>query len=210
MFVGPKARTFLAMLPPVDQSTQELPLTLRDTHGAQTDLERLVMADLWENGLLTLSRSDAAFGTQPVALPERDLVHTCDIESVQFTARDVVRFVSSCIVATYRLKVCTIEATVARLQRRKHLRAAQHTSATRVRRLVSLYRRLRPLYPRDFLCLFDSLSLIEFLAKYRCYPNMIFAVRLDPWYAHCWVQYEDLALNQDSDDAHTYLPLMSV
>jgi hypothetical protein len=37
-------------------------------------------------------------------------------------------------------------------------------------------------------CLFNSLFLIQFLACYRVYPDWYFGVRLNEFYAHCWIQ----------------------
>jgi hypothetical protein len=60
--------------------------------------------------------------------------------------------------------------------------------------LTHIYHSLRPLYPRDYLCLFDSLALIEFLSYWEIFPNWVFGVLIDPFKAHCWVQDGKLVL----------------
>jgi hypothetical protein len=37
-------------------------------------------------------------------------------------------------------------------------------------------------------CLRNSLTLLEFLAKYDVYPRCVFGVKRDPFAAHAWVQ----------------------
>jgi hypothetical protein len=69
---------------------------------------------------------------------------------------------------------------------------------------------LRPLYPRDYLCLFDSLALIEFLAQHGLYPTWVFGVTSDPFMAHCWVQEGDTLLNDTVAHVGQFVPLMTV
>jgi hypothetical protein len=87
-----------------------------------------------------------------------------------------------------------------------------HNTATlaEIRGVVLLYNKLRPLFPRNYLCLFDSISLLKFLSLYDYHPDIIFAVKLDPWNAHCWLQYGTVTLNESLAEACTYLPIMSV
>ncbi len=77
-------------------------------------------------------------------------------------------------------------------------------------RLVAVFNSLRPIYPRDYLCLFDSLALLEFLRRYRVLANWIFAVSADPFYAHCWVQIGQVLLNDTLERTSRYRPIMCV
>jgi hypothetical protein len=69
---------------------------------------------------------------------------------------------------------------------------------------------LRAFFPVKFLCLFDSLALIEFLSCYGLFPAWTFAVRIEPWAAHCWVQQGDYLFNEEIEEAEDYMPIMSV
>lgn len=76
--------------------------------------------------------------------------------------------------------------------------------------LIAAFKDLRPLYPRPYLCLFDSLALLEFLASYRCFPQIVFGVIADPFQAHCWLQEGDAVLNDDFERISKYKPIVSM
>jgi hypothetical protein len=80
----------------------------------------------------------------------------------------------------------------------------------RVRSLVSVFDRLRLFYPRSYLCLFDSLALIHFLAQFDVYPDWVFGVNADPFEAHCWVQAGNVVLNDTLARVSAFTPIMYV
>ena len=69
---------------------------------------------------------------------------------------------------------------------------------------------VRPWYPRNRVCLFDSLALILYLGRHGIHASWIFAVREDPFAAHCWVQYRETTLNDHLDRTRLYKPIMAV
>jgi hypothetical protein len=79
-----------------------------------------------------------------------------------------------------------------------------------IERLVQTFMTLRPLSSRSYLCMFDSLALIEFLSLFSVFPNWIFGVKTDPFYAHCWVQYDNVILNDTVEAVAQYTPIMSI
>ena len=80
----------------------------------------------------------------------------------------------------------------------------------RVGTLTRCFHEIRPWYPRDRLCLFDSLALTLYLRRQSLRTRWIFGVREDPFAAHCWVQYGSIVLNEHIDRAHLYTPIMAV
>ncbi len=76
--------------------------------------------------------------------------------------------------------------------------------------LAERFRAIRPWFPRNYLCLFDSLALTLLLRRRGIRASWIFAVREDPFAAHCWVQYGDLVLNEHLDRTRVYTPIMTV
>jgi hypothetical protein len=80
----------------------------------------------------------------------------------------------------------------------------------RARSLVAAFERLRLFYPRPYLCLFDSLALIHFLARFQVYPDWVFGVSADPFEAHCWVQAGSLVLNDTMERVSSFTPIMYV
>lgn len=79
-----------------------------------------------------------------------------------------------------------------------------------LRRQLAIFRRLRPWYPRSYLCLWDSLALLEFLAARRHFPDWIYGVQVEPFGAHCWLQVGDKVLNEDTEYAQQFVPIMLV
>lgn len=211
MLLGVKAAAFRSMLSGAGDSPQELSLASALVPPEQRELRRNLVQELLDNELLTLRVRDAAPARPIIPPPEDKLIMQNDDYRAPPRAGDIWRFVVSCTIAACRLKLQPIERIIRTLERRKLVNRISACRPTRdIRSLISLFNRLRPSYPRDFLCLFDSLSLVEFLARYHHFPNLIFAVRLAPWTAHCWVQQGTLAINQDVDEVSDYWPIMSI
>jgi hypothetical protein len=63
-------------------------------------------------------------------------------------------------------------------------------------------RRLVPYAPN---CLTDSLALVRWLG--RSGASLVFGVKLEPFSAHCWVQLDDLLLNDRADTAAQFQPV---
>lgn len=170
-----------------------------------------LVSDLSKSTLITSDQNTAAFRRKPIQLPDRNLMESQEFTDTHISTHDFLRFVNACFVSKTRLKFSTLERIIHIIDRRKvNCHSTTSMDLNGLRRVTAIYRRLRPLIPWDYLCLFDSLSLIEFLAYYQLFPSWVFAVRLDPWAAHCWVQHEGLAVNEDADVTQTFLPIMTV
>lgn len=212
MFLGAKACAFRSLLSRTKDSYDRV-IALDDSeHVEDAELRRHVTHELLQNRLLI--PYDGEVGAPIplcIPLPERALLEPQDAERPTIALRDVWQFIVSCLVARLRLTCASIEVTVRAVEHRnRNGRSRSPFNPDEARRLLRIYNRLRPLIPKDFLCLYDSLSILEFLARYDCFPSWIFAVQLEPWTAHCWVQYETVAFNQDVDEARSYLPLVAV
>ncbi|HEV2271374.1 MAG TPA: lasso peptide biosynthesis B2 protein [Steroidobacteraceae bacterium] len=212
MLVGAKARVFKSILTTTASTPQRIIVNdCRDTDNRCSVVADLIK-ELLANKLITTAIPPA---TSPpptdIPTPDSSFLESQDSAATGVDVRDVVRFFSSCLIAKFRLKFSSIESIVGSVDKR---RRAQNPRAQldlgKARRLVYIYYRLRPLLPQSYLCLFDSITLLTFLSKYDCFPSWVFAVRLEPWEAHCWVQYETVAFNEYTDRARAYLPLMVV
>jgi hypothetical protein len=121
-------------------------------------------------------------------------------------------FFLGCATASRQLGRQRFESIITSIQARK---AAQHTAArpfdfNRAQPLLALFASLRLLYPRPYLCLFDSLALVHFLARFDLYPDWVFGVRADPFEAHCWVQAGSVVLNDTVERVSALTPIMSI
>jgi Transglutaminase-like superfamily len=174
--------------------------------------EDSTVAELIANGLLT---SDARKGKPIQATraprPDRHLLECGSPSARSVGAGHLWHFILSCAVAAYRLRFHHIQRTVAGVS---HRRASAHLGQTvdsdKGRELVKIFNALRALFPRGYLCLFDSLALLEFLARYHIYPSWIFAVRQELWGAHCWVQEGTTVFNEEIEETDEYIPIMMV
>ncbi|MDB6088903.1 MAG: hypothetical protein JWN85_1687, partial [Gammaproteobacteria bacterium] len=99
------------------------------------------------------------------------------------------------------LKWRPIKSVIRAAQARKRARAsASEMDVGTARELVSAFIHLRPLFfTSRQACLLDSLTLINFLARYRIFPQWVFGVKSDPFYAHCWVQQGGFVFNDTPD-----------
>lgn len=113
--------------------------------------------------------------------------------------------------ASRQLRDQPFESTVAFVRSRKERASpARPFDLEPARSTLSAFDSLRLFYPRPYLCLFDSLALIHFLARFGLYPHWVFGVRADPFEAHCWVQAGSAVLNDTLERVSAFTPIMYV
>jgi hypothetical protein len=124
----------------------------------------------------------------------------------------IARFFLACARADWRLRKRKLRRTLARIEQRR-IRSRSTAAVNDIQDIVGLmaaFKDLRPLYPRPYLCLFDSLALLEFLAGYHSFPRIVFGVVADPFHAHCWLQEGNMVLNDDLERIGHYKPILSL
>ena len=169
------------------------------------------MLELLNNGLVTTDPlSGREMAPTGVALAEDSLVDVDTIFDSHPTAGHILRFLAACAAAAVELRCLHVARVVHRIARRKSAMAGGPLDVASARELTAVFLKLRSFFPRDYLCLYDSLALIEFLAAYRIFPDWIFGIKLEPWAAHCWVQDRTLVFNEDVEQAASYTPIMAV
>jgi hypothetical protein len=52
--------------------------------------------------------------------------------------------------------------------------------------------------------------LVNFLAGYGVFPQWVFGVKTDPFYAHCWVQQGSFVFNDTPDYIRGFSPILVV
>ena len=68
---------------------------------------------------------------------------------------------------------------------------------------------LSPWLPIEGECLVRSALLVSFLRRMGLAADWVFAVRLWPFSAHCWVQVGDVCLNDDAERLVPFTPIFS-
>jgi hypothetical protein len=122
----------------------------------------------------------------------------------------VVVFLRAIVTAWLRLRWQPLEKIVGGVGRERQ-RHGQAVDLTQLRDLTEIFRRLRPMvFTAHDHCLFESLTLIYFLARYRIHPHWVFGVQTSPFIAHCWLQQGEVACNDILDRIRRCTPIMLV
>lgn len=77
----------------------------------------------------------------------------------------------------------------------------------RVAEAARAFWRMAPWLPVEGECLVRSALLMRFLKQRGLEADWVFGVRLWPFMAHCWVQLDDLCLNDDVERLASYTPI---
>lgn len=205
-----KSVCHLLDLPPEEKDGgDEAPAYEDNTQVAQ------VIQDLIDNGLVTPDPNEgkrAEFVTQHSELNEMPSYFPG--EGPQVRIGDVVKFFKALLVTKLLLKFASMERIVTRVRRRKgrfNAQSGETPDEERLNELVETYKILKPMFVTvKGQCLFSSLFLIEFLACYRVYPNWYFGVRLNEFYAHCWVQDRNIIYDDFIKNTSANQPIMIV
>jgi hypothetical protein len=164
-------------------------------------------------GLLTEGIPPGKEATPVTAtVPMRELVSETDTSAGSRLGSWITFFTASAF-AKLALRTWPFERVIRRVKRRKELlgQNASPLDAERARKLVEAFTRYRVfLFSSKDECLYDSLALLEFLARYGIYPDWVFGVQTRPFAAHCWVQHGDIVFNDSVEHVSGYTPIMVV
>lgn len=188
----------------------EVPALPDEPTASPAEMNALI-ADLQSHGLITL---DPASGKPAELIPKpaelKELYGYAVDEAPPIRAVDVLRFFKALIIVKTMLRFASFERNIARVRKRKERNARRReTDPASIAEKIEVYKILKPLFVtvRDQ-CVFNSFFLIEFLASYRIYPSWHFGVRLNPFYAHCWVQEGDTVYDDFADTVGQNYPIM--
>jgi hypothetical protein len=181
--------------------------------SAEAGANRLIES-LISNGIITRDSTIGKSFTEPqYPVPERQMEPAEPIRQDKVSPLRFARFFLACATADWQLRTTALCRTLERVERRR-FRAEPappvNNDAALALRLVGVFKSLRPLYPRPYLCLFDSLALLEFLAGYHFFPRVVFGVVADPFQAHCWLQDGATVCNDDLERVGRYRPILSI
>lgn len=185
----------------------------KPTRAPSTDLFNSLSKSLAERGILTTIRSSGRKVEETVwPIASKNLIESDTKEISDITMSSISKFIYASFIASSRLRWQTLDQIVRSHRTRENKRRMIDKSLKKedVRKIVLIFRSLRPIYPRNYLCLYDSLALLEFLSFYRIYPRWVFGVIADPFHAHCWVEDDGLVYNDVTDRVRRYKPIMVV
>ena len=171
-----------------------------------------VAAALTEQGILCGPETSGKDATPVRATrPTRELLSADEYRSASLGSGTMLRFIAASLAAKAVLRRGPFEKVIERFKARKRLGApsAPPLDFDRARGLVESFFRLRVFFfSSKNECLFDSLALMNFLARYSIYPDWVFGVQARPFAAHCWVQQDDIVFNDTIEHVSGYTPIM--
>lgn len=183
---------------------------LSEAPAADHEQTRLVLRALVSKGLLADSETvGKAFAAVHVPVPTCSLLAGKPSSIPRSHPGHWASFLKASLKASAKLRLQSLERTVRGVEYRR-LRRTNSSSQDHdtLCELAAIFHHLRPYYVREYLCRFDSLALIEFLAGYCQFPDWIFGVRSEPFGAHCWVQENDWVLNDSVEYVSQFTPIM--
>ena len=189
---------------------------LRDLSFAEQAVQKPESVDalkeLLNGGLLITDQSNAKrLCSTKTELAMESLIDPEAMPRARLGVLQLWRFIAACTAAATRLRWGRLESTVKSVERRKNRHySTKSFDMDRARELTAVFQTLRSFFPRDYLCLYDSLALLEFLARHQVFPTWIFGVKLEPWAAHCWVQEGQCVFNEGVEEAAGYTPIMAI
>jgi hypothetical protein len=185
---------------------------LNSPSSSEEDTNALIDS-LISNGIIT---DDPTFGKSfaesPYLAPDDQLESPNAAQSAKTPFLLEAQFFLACGATDWRLRTMSFSRVLAMIVRRKRRAKSSNAvyNSALASSIIGAFNALRPLYPRSYLCLFDSLALLEFLAGSQLFPNVVFGVVADPFQAHCWVQQGSTILNDDLERVRRYRPILSV
>jgi len=171
--------------------------------------DETAVAQLLESGLLTEDGSQGKDATPPaIELPSASMMEDFRAQRPAIRPSHVIVFLRAIVTAWLRLRWQPLEKIVGDVGRERQ-RHGQAVDLAQLRDLTEIFRRLRPIvFTAHDHCLFESLTLIRFLAHYRIHPHWVFGVQTAPFIAHCWLQQGEVACNDILDRIRRCTPIM--
>lgn len=184
-------------------------------HGTDARLRAIAsVQDLARRGLVVEGAAAAAsnFASEPVEASALDGA-ACGSSGLEQSTR--LETMAACVGAWVLLKLLPFhkiferEAAFARRSRdapnalQTEAMCAALTGAARAFEAARLW------FPKDRICLFDSLALLQFLRGRGLTARWVFGVRTHPFEAHCWVQAGRIVLNDSAEHAGGFSLILS-
>lgn len=130
--------------------------------------------------------------------------------SVKTRFLDYINLICAIVKVKVYLKIFSLDEIFERLRRRRIKYSNSYNGDVSVMQIhIEKFLKIRPmLYEIKGRCLLDSLVIIEYLAFYKFYPNLVIGVSVNPFEAHAWVQADEYLLNDEFGRAALRQPIM--
>jgi hypothetical protein len=169
--------------------------------GRLEGLDPAMAEDLLEADLIGID--DGANLRRTAIVPQRDLLQI----KTEPRADAAPRLLAAALAMSWRFRGRAFSTLLmAAAGRRQDARVDVAAAAA----IAETYRALLPWLPVQGACLYQSCQLFHALAGAGLWADWVFAVRTWPFRAHCWIQVDDLVLNDTVDHVASYDPILVV
>lgn len=176
-------------------------------------LEHLVTARI----LVEASDLETRTLTADVQRPSRSAIEqTFAIENRRLSAAVAFEVMTIILSTRRQLRSCALKTILDKAHTYRDRKVDTHKTATSTaleRNLLlanGQFAHARRYVPVEPICLLESLSLLRFLSRRGLPASIVFGVTSEPFAAHCWVQTDDMVLNETLSDANAYTPIRKV
>jgi hypothetical protein len=168
---------------------------------------------LLARGIITTDPTSGKRATQVELHPaDSACAESGSIPSARHSLHRAWHFLLAYVRTWLALRFGSLDRTIAVIERRKRKhQASQQLPAYTLQELTQAFLLMRPLfYTQKDKCLFDSVTLVHFLAAYGVFPELVFGIRTRPFEAHAWVQTGNCSLNYPAENVRGYIPIMAI
>lgn len=191
------------VLPLIATDTDEFaPGNALSAHVGKEALD--VAADLQSSGLLVAGLGGKRYAPRFYEEPVKELSRAVQTTYPLPGAGEILRLVRSVATAKTMLRALPLNEIISRVERWKQ---SSHHSPDwhQFIQQLELYRRVRPLlYNKESNCLFDTLCMMIFARQHISALTWRFGVRLRPFMAHAWLQWEEFLIDDQASTIHDY------
>lgn len=175
--------------------------------GRGLDAEPQVLAQALIEAGLAQPATTIDKAPRPPSRPRRSARAALDADPALKATRPTRRHLLALVRAAAAARRAEHRALAARLQ---PLEAPCATLSPALLADLAVFRRLAPWLPVDGACLFRSQMLRAYLAALGHGVTWCFGVRTWPFIAHCWLQVEDMALDDEAERLCAFHPILAV
>jgi len=203
IFLDLRSDRYLA-LAPEQHAALEAAISQPDSRDATlSSLEPLVRAGL-------LVEAEGSHVLNPCAHAARPRTSALDYAPKNLSLIQFTGAVRSLLVTKARLRYGALNNAVDRLRRRKQRYACGNMPAEQLHAVVAAFDKTRMILSPHRQCLPRSLALAHRLTGLGFRVDLVFGVAINPFNAHCWVQHNDVVLNDRLEHVSGYVPILVV
>lgn len=202
VFLDLAANRYFCLPKKSDTAFQELLAGAPEPDAGNEEIDSLI-----HSGIL---RTDCACGPTPsnvplIAIPKSSIDAAGGGQALSIVEALLHRRSAAQFVSTNSLR-----QIVDRIRMNRSTTSAPRPLDIRMARDISAFARSRHLLRTLDQCLTNSVALLTFSKRRGFCPRLVIGVKMSPFAAHAWVQYDDIVLADEVDTIRPYTPILVV